>query len=179
MTTNDKFNFSVDTVPDEWTEAVQQAPSAGSQHRPTGRGGPKVMPSRQKTDVFSAGFLGVAVAIASGIGWYFLEVNDPGYFWWAPAAIGLLIGFGVRLAGGSASPGLSFAVSTVLFCLTVFVTGIAIARFNLVDQLAAVDADSLESQLIFDQFTRMNSWLGLVGGFLAMSLTSFGAVKRS
>ncbi len=180
MVTNNDSNFSVTTVPDEWNEAVRDAPGGGEapQH-PVGRSGPKVMPSRNKTDLFSAGFFGVAVALASGIGWYYLETNDLDYLWWAPAAVGLLIGLGVRLAGGSASGGLNLGVSAVLFCMTVLVAGLAISRSNLIAQLTPVSADSLESQFILDQFTRLNSWLGLAGGLLAMTLTSFSGTKLS
>jgi len=182
MTANNDLDFSMDSIPEEWTKASEDASSSEVPKvkvKPGKPGKQKKMPSRQKTDLFSAGFLGTAVAIASGVGWYFIEVNDPRLFWWGPVIVGLLIGLGVRIAGGSASPGKSFAISTLLLCITIFVVGLAIARSNLNSQFSSVDRSSLESQFILEQFTHLNSWIGLVGAFFAMAITSFGGAKRS
>ena len=173
MTANDDFDFSIKTAPADWNEAAPAQPDQRAVSRPK-QTTTKKLPSGKQADLFSASFIGIAVCLTSGVGWYLLENRWNRSIWWAPAIIGLLIALAVRISAGAQAPGLRCGLALALYSVTILGAGVALARKHLIAQFAPVDFRSLESQFQFDLLSRGESVAGLIAGVVAIVVLSIG-----
>jgi hypothetical protein len=124
------YDFSMETIPDSWVDASVE--SGQDDTAPLTRRRPRFpVPHAHRADSLAALLGGLAMAITVGAAWFALETRNALVSPWLVAAAGLLIGLGVRIAGGPYEPPLRAMIALVLFLVTSFVTSYLIVRHGL------------------------------------------------
>lgn len=178
MNTETLYDFSMDSVPDAWRSAADDAPEVDQSPLKRKRS-MLVMPSGEKLDLTTALISALALSVASGTTWYLFETRYLSNSPWLAVLVALIVTLAVRLGGTSADRELRATMSSVFFMATVMTTVYFIERTEF-RAAYGENPDLAESELAFvrDRLSEPEVVLSWVAGLVLCMQVSYLTAKR-
>lgn len=173
MTTNATFDFSIDHVPEDWKEAQRIAPAPDRKPLQM-RHKMAVGLTSNRVDLLSAGISGLALSVAGGVAWYFIETGGHSSSPILSLALGFIIAAAVRLGGGPGDADVRATVAFVFYTMAVLVTAYMIERHDFqVTYGYTPDLSETEYWLVRDRLKEPLVLLGWAGGLVLSTQISY------
>ncbi len=178
MKTETSYDFSMNSVPDSWHEAADEAPAPDPKPLYKKKS-LAVMPIGDKVDLTTAFIASVVMSVLTGVTWYLFETRRVTDSPWLALAVGVFIALAVRLGGTAAEPDIRATVSAVFYLATVLTTVYMIERhdFRLLYTVSPGLKES-ESALVRDRLTEPTVIFAWVLGLVTTMQLSYWTGRR-
>ncbi len=166
-------SFSVQSVPETWVEAQEEAggydPSPLPSNRSVG-----VVPMRQDADALTGTLAGLAMSVALGVTWFAVESRDVIQSPWTAVVAGVFIALAVRLGMGGRHSDIRATLSLIFYIVTVLAVAYFVESFDY-REIYGVNPSFQASQteLVRDRLTQPETVVAWAMGTVACLQTSY------
>lgn len=161
-----QLDFSVREMPQAWIDASADAP------QPDEAAVIKKTRKLKKITHVEMDYVGavlgaIATSVVGGATWYYFHTDGVWVSPWAPIALGILMGLGVRLGGGKPEPAQRASIAVAWYLVTATVALYFIHRASVLSYLPQAGWSEIERSIVRGYLRDGQNALGLLVGGMA------------
>ncbi len=172
-----QLDFSVREMPQAWLDASAEAPQPDE--APVAKKARKLKKrSHIEIDYVGAVLGAIATSVVAGAAWYYFHTDGAWSSPWAPIAVGLVMGLGVRLGGGKPEPSQRASIAVSWYLLTITLVLYLIHRTSVLSYLPDGGWSDIERSIVRGYLRDGQNALGLMLGGIAAAVVNLASRLR-